>query len=62
MLSHCLKSKNDTESINQKDLKPSDERIMLSSKCAVRNSKKLRFIEKQEASKLLSKLGIKNFE
>ena len=33
--------------------------IMLSSKCAVRVSKKSRFIKGQEASSLLSSLGIK---
>ena len=34
-------------------------RIMLLSKCAVRDSKKSKFIKEQEASALLSSLGIK---
>ena len=34
-------------------------RIMLLSKCAVWDSKKLKFIKQQEASGLLSSLGIK---
>ena len=34
-------------------------RIMLLSKCAVCDSKKSKFIKKQEASGLLSSLGIK---
>ena len=34
-------------------------RIMLLSKCAVCDSKKLEFIKEQEASGLLSSLGIK---
>ena len=34
-------------------------RIMLLSKCAVCGSKKLKFIKEQEASRLLSSLGIK---
>ena len=33
---------------------------MLLSKCALRDWKKLRFIKEQEASELLSNLGIKN--
>ena len=36
------------------------ERIMLLSKCAICNSKKSRFIKKQEARGLLSKLEIKS--
>ena len=32
---------------------------MLLSKCAIRGSKKSRFIKEQEASRLLSSLGIK---
>ena len=34
-------------------------RIMLSSKCATCNSKKLKFFKEQEASGLLSSLGTK---
>ena len=44
---------------NSKVAKTKDRRIMLLSKCAVSDSKKLKFIKEQEASRLLSSLGIK---
>ena len=37
----------------------SNGKLMILSKCAICNSKKSKFIKKQEASGLLSKLGIK---
>ena len=40
-------------------LKTKNGRPMLSSKCAVASSKKLRFIKKQEAKVLLGNLGFK---
>ena len=43
MLSYCLKSR----------------KKMLLSKCAVCDSKKLKFVKEQEANRLLSSLGIK---
>ena len=45
---------------NVKTLKTKNERIMLLSKCAVFDSKKLKFFKEQEASGLLSNLGKKN--
>ena len=63
MLSYCLKckkkNKKKTENIDLKVLKTKNGRIMLSSKCAVCDSKKLRFRKQQEAKGILSSLGIK---
>ena len=46
---------NYTESRNPRT---NNERIMVLSKCAVCDSKKLKYIKEQEASELLSSLGI----
>ena len=51
MLSYCLQCRKNTERKNG--------RIMLLSKCAVCDSKKLTFIKEQEAIGLLSSLGKK---
>ena len=59
MLSYCLKCRKNTESKNLRVLKTNNGRIVLLSNCAVCNCKKSRFINKQEASWLLSSLGIK---
>ena len=59
MKSYCLKCRKDTENINPKVLKTSNNRIMVLSKCAICGSKKSRFIKNQEAKGLLSNLGIK---
>ena len=60
MLYYCLKCRKNTESKNPKVVKTKKGRIMLLSKCAVCNSKKLKFGKEQEAKGLLSKLtGIK---
>ena len=58
MLPYCLKRKGNTESQNPRVSKTSNEKVMLLSKCAVCNSKKLRFIKEQEVHRLLSQLGI----
>ena len=60
MLLHCLKFRKNTESYNLKVARTKNGRIMLLSKCAVCDSKKLKFITEQEASGSLSSLGIKN--
>ena len=60
ILSYCLKCIKDTESKNPEVVRTKNRRIMLLSKCAVCNSKKSKFIKEQEASGLLSSLGIKN--
>ena len=49
----------DTENINPRVSKTSNNKTMLLSKCAAGNSKKSRFIKKQEANGLLSSLGPK---
>ena len=59
MLSYCLKCRKNTESKNPKVARSKNGRIMLLSKCAVCDSKKSKFIKEQEASRLLSSLGIK---
>ena len=59
MSCYCLKCRKNTENINPKVLKPSNDKIMLLSKCGICGSKKSRFIKKQEASEILSHLGIK---
>ena len=59
MKSYCLKCKQDTENINPKVSKTSNNRITILSKCAKWGSKKLRFIKNQEAKGLICNLGIK---
>ena len=59
MKSYCLKCRKDTENINPKVSKTSNNRIMVLSKCAICRSKKSRFIKNQEAKGLLSNLGMK---
>ena len=59
MLSYCLKCRKNTESENLEVVRNKNGRIILLSKCVVCNSKKSKFIKDQEASGLLSSLGIK---
>ena len=59
MLSYCLKCRNNAESKHPKVSRTKNGRIMLLSKCAVCDSKKSKYIKEQEASLLLSSLGIK---
>ena len=61
MLSYCLKCIyiKKKESKNPKLVRTKHGRILLLSKCAVCDSKKPKFIKEQEASRLLSSLGIK---
>ena len=58
MLSYCLKSKKNTESIDPKPSATSNGRTMILSKCAICGSKKSKVIKKQGAKGLLSNLGI----
>ena len=60
MLPCRLKCRKNTESKNQKVARTKNERKMLSSKCAVGDSKKLKLIKQQEASGLLRSLEIKS--
>ena len=59
MESYCLKCTKYTENINPRVSSTSNGKVMILSKCAIFNSKKSKFINKQEAKGLLSKLGIK---
>ena len=59
MLCYCLKCKKNTENINPEVSKTSNGRTMILSKCALCGSKKSKCIKKQEASEILSSLGLK---
>ena len=59
MLSHCLKYGVNTKSISPLVSKAINGGTIILSKCAVCNTKKERFIEKQEAKGLLSFQGIR---
>ena len=55
MLSYCLKcKKKNTESINPKVSKTSNDKTIILSKCAVCDSKISKFIKEQQAKGLLS--------
>ena len=59
METYCWKCKKHTRNINPRVSSTSNGKVMILSKCAICNSKKSKFINKQEAKGLLSKLGIK---
>ena len=59
MESYCLKCKKYTKNINPQVSSTNNRKLMILSKCAICGSRKSKFINKQEASGLLSKLGIK---
>ena len=59
MESYCLKCKKYTKNINPQVSSTSNGKLMILSKYAICGIKKSKFIKKQEASGLLSKLGIK---
>ena len=59
MLSYCLKCRKNTENINQRVSKTSNDKIMILSKFVICGSKKSKFIKEQEAKGLLSSLGIR---
>ena len=59
MKSYCLKCRNDTEKINSKVSKTSNNRTMILSNCEKYWSKKSRFIKNQEAKGLFSNLSIR---
>ena len=59
MESYCLKCRKYTKNINPQVLSTSNDKLMILSKCAICGSKKSRFIKKEDAKGLLSKLGIK---
>ena len=59
MESYCLKCRKYTKIIKPQISSTSNSKTMILSKCAICNGKKSKFIKKQEAKGLLSKLGIK---
>ena len=59
MLSYCLKCKKNTESINPRVLKTSNGKTMILSKLTLCGSKRSKFVKKQEASGILSSVGIR---
>ena len=59
MESYCLKRKKYTKNINLQVSSTSNGKLMILSKCAICDSKKIKFIRKQEAKGILSSLGIK---
>ena len=59
MESYCLKCKKYTKNINPQVSSTSNSKLMILSKCAICGSKKYKFIKKQEAKGILSRLGIK---
>ena len=59
MESYCLKCKRNTKNINPQVSSISNGKLMILSKCAICNSEKSKFINKQKAKGLLSNLGIK---
>ena len=62
MLMYCFKYRKNTKSKNPKVVRTKNGRIMPLSKCAVCDSKKLKFIKEQEASALLSTWGKDTFK
>ena len=59
MESYCLKCKKHSKNIDPKVSSTSNGRLMILPKCTICNSKKPKFIKKQDAKGLLRKLGIK---
>ena len=59
MESYCSKCKKYTKNINTPVSSTSNGKLMILSRSAICGSKKSKFINKQEARGLLSKLGIK---
>ena len=59
MLLYCLKCRKNKESNHPKIAKTKNEIVILLSKCFMCDHKKLKLIKEQEASGLLSSLGLK---
>ena len=59
MESYCLNCKKYTKNIDPQVSSTSNGKSMILSKCTICGSRKSKFINKQETSGLLSKLGIK---
>ena len=59
MKSYCLKCRKDTEIINPRVSKTSNDKTMVLSKCAICGSNKSRFMKNHDGKGLSSNLGIK---
>ena len=59
MKTYCIVCKRSTDNVNPKVIKGKNGRSMLLSKCSSCENKKSRFGKNQEASGILSSLGIK---
>ena len=59
MLPHCLKCKHKKHSKNPSVAKTKKEKLIMLSKCALRDTKNSRFIKEQDASGLFSSLEMK---
>ena len=59
MKTYCVKYRKDTENIDPKMVKTTNNRLIMQSKCPVCGIKKSRLVKEQEAKGLLSILGIK---
>ena len=59
MSCYYLKRRKNTESINPRVPRTNNGKTIILSKCATCGSKKSRFVKKQEASGILSNLGLK---
>ena len=59
MESYCVKCRKYRKNVNPQVSSTSNGKMMILSKCAICGSKKSKFIKKQEAKGLLSKLRIK---
>ena len=59
MKTYCIKCRKDTENIDPKIVRTTNNRLVMQSKCFVCGIKKSRFVKEQEAKVLLSNLGIK---
>ena len=59
MKTYCVKCRKNTENINPKMVKTKNGRLLMQSKCTDCRIKKSRFVKEQEATGLLSNLGIK---
>ena len=56
---YCWKCRKYMKNINPQVSSTGNGKLMILSKCAIWSSKKSKFINQQEAKRLLSKLGIK---
>ena len=56
---YCLACKKYTKNNNPKLVRNRQNRLMIQSNCANCGSKKIRFIKEQQATEILSNLGIK---